>query len=99
MFISHHAYAAQICDVLDAAYKRGSHRDLKPANILLTKQGITEAGKTERQQMPFRSTSWPARLANSIIIDSMRSLLFLLARPAVYAQSGPAMAPRAPIGT
>jgi serine/threonine protein kinase len=93
--MSHHAYAAQICDVLDVAYKKGiTHRDLKPANILLTKQG-----RQERQQMPFRSTSWPARLANSIIIDSMRSLLFLLARPAVSAQSGPAMAPRAPIGT
>jgi len=34
-------YAAQICDVLDAAQKKGiTHRDLKPANILVTRQGI-----------------------------------------------------------
>ncbi len=63
---------------------------LKPAKILLNKQGSKDAGKRgAAADARSRSPISQPDLANSIIIDSMRSLLFLLALP-VYAQNGTA---------
>ena len=55
-------YAAQICDALDAAHKKGiTHRDLKPGNIMLTKSGtkLLDFGlaKLKQEVVPATPTS------------------------------------------
>src|ERR1700694_4461670 len=84
----------------ETTHKKGiSHRDLKLANILLTKQGIKEAGKTSGSRCPFAEQElaqpdWRTRLSLTpcdlcFSCSPSRWCTPKTARP---------MAPRAPIG-
>jgi serine/threonine protein kinase len=69
-------YAAQICDALDTAHRRGiTHRDLKPANILVTSSGVKlldfGLAKTQPEPIDGDTETLPEPLTGASMIVGM----------------------------